>query len=482
MSSQGIDAPGCPAPALLGRDVPRYQTAMAASASETTTAARLRQARGMLRRGLRGGPGMIARRALYLGGVLLRGDRERLGRLMEGEPPAFPSLPGAAPASLLAKRFIDLRPIRVFPDPAPGPRLTLITDSLGRGSLFGGVATAVVLAAMLAPRLGRRLRIVTRHDRPGAEAVGTTLAAYGVSHAGTIEFQQAGLGPDAGALAIGPDELILTTSWWTTRAALGAVAPDRILYLIQEDERLFYAAGDDLLRCSEVLADRRLRFIVNTAMLQAHLASEGFAGIAERGVAFEPAFPPALYRAEPRPPAGPRRFFFYARPGNPRNLFWRGLEAISAAIERGVLPPEAWAFDFAGKDIPEVELPGGATLRRHENLSLTDYAALVRSVDIGLSLMATPHPSYPPLDLAASGAVAVTNRFGRKTGLEAYSRNILCVEPDLPSLIEGIAAAVRLADDAPARARNLAAGGLSRDWPTSFAPVLDRLAAECGCS
>ena len=105
-----------------------------------------------------------------------------------------------------------------------------------------------------------------------------------------------------------------------------------------------------------------------------------------------------------------------------------------------------------------------------------DYAALIRRVDVGLSLMSSPHPSYPPLDLAACGAVAVTNRFGPKQSLERYSANIICAEPSTAALADAIAQAVRLAADDEQRRRNCSAEGLCRNWLTSLAPVVDELA------
>jgi hypothetical protein len=98
-------------------------------------------------------------------------------------------------------------------------------------------------------------------------------------------------------------------------------------------------------------------------------------------------------------------------------------------------------------------------------------------MEVGLSLMYTPHPSYPPLDLAASGAVVVTNRFGRKRDLDRYSPNILCADPDVPSLLAALRDATALASDPEARAVNLAHSGLQREWAVSMAPALDRLAA-----
>jgi hypothetical protein len=429
----------------------------------------------LAKRGLSGGPRVAARRLLRVLWWTVTGQlRTRLAgrRVADGWPP------NAAVEDVLAARFSALRPLSVFPEPGAGRRLTLLTDGFGPGSLFGGVGTAILLAASLARRLDCALRVVTRTEAPDPERFGAILRLHGLNFAPNVEFMQSHLGPNARGVPIQDGDLMLTTSWWTTWAAMRAVAPQRILYLIQEDERLFYPAGEDQLRCSEVLADRRLRFVVNTAMLHAHFAAEGFESIASRGVSFEPAFPASVYFRGPRPTQGRRRFFFYARPNHLRNLFYRGLEAVAASIEANVLPPEVWDFYFVGQNIPSLVLPRGARLIRQENLAWADYAALVGSIEVGLALMATPHPSYPPLDLAASGAVVVTNRFGRKTSLESFSPNIICTECGVLDLVDGLQRAIQIADDEPLRARHAAAAGISRDWGASFGPVLDQLERE----
>ena len=138
------------------------------------------------------------------------------------------------------------------------------------------------------------------------------------------------------------------------------MSPKRVVYLIQEDERMFYAAGDEQTMCSETIADDRIRFVVNTAMLRDHLAREGFSNIYRRGIPFEPAFPEKLYFPEARPADDPRRtFFFYARPNNVRNLFLHGLAAIDEAISADILDPAEWRFHFVGSVIPTVQLNRG---------------------------------------------------------------------------------------------------------------------------
>ena len=128
---------------------------------------------------------------------------------------------------------------------------------------------------------------------------------------------------------------------------------------------------------------------------------------------------------------GKQNFFFYARPNNDRNLYWRGLEVINAAMREGVLAPDQWNFHFVGRELPDMELPGGVRPTVWARLPWSEYAELVSRMDLGLCLMDTPHPSYPPLDLAASGAVVVTNTHGSKKSLEQWSRNIIAAPPSV---------------------------------------------------
>lgn len=243
---------------------------------------------------------------------------------------------------------------------------------------------------------------------------------------------------------------------------------------------MFYPYGDDRLRCAETLADGRIRFVVNTKALFEHLVggSEPLPNVRSNGVWFEPAFPAMWAKrpaAPPRDGAAKRQFFFYARPNNLRNLYWRGLEAISAALEDRVLSPEEWDFNFVGRDLQPLRLPYDVSPRLVENLPWAEYAGFIRGMDVGLSLMDTPHPSYPPLDLAAAGAVVVTNRHGPKASLARYSENIICADPSVEGLVRGIADAVALADDARRRAENHARSRIGADWDAALRPVLDDL-------
>jgi hypothetical protein len=77
--------------------------------------------------------------------------------------------------------------------------------------------------------------------------------------------------------------------------------------------------------------------------------------------------------------------------------------------------------------------------------------------------------------LAASGAVVVTNRYGLKRDLDAFSKNIICSEIDVNSLVMALRDGVALATNQQARLENYRTSGLNRDWTASFASVIDTL-------
>lgn len=377
----------------------------------------------------------------------------------------------------LSTRMPASNAIPCFPVPNDRKRLSIVTDSVGPASLFGGVGTSIILATLMAQRMKASLRLVTRTDRPDARAIRSVLDANGLSLDVPLETVFV---PPTGSrsLPVSEQDYFLTTSWWSTRALLGSIQRDRIAYLLQEDERMFYPYGDTRLACEQTLNEQNLFVVVNTRLLHQHLSSgpESLPELADRSTWFEPAFPGLSPKARVTTPK--RRFFFYARPSNPRNLFNTGVAALADAISNGLFPPSEWEIHFVGKDIPELILPRGIRPYIHEGLSWNAYQSLVRSMDAGFVLMGTPHPSYPPLDLAAHGAAVLTTTHGIKTDLSRYSENIIMASPEPRALAEGLARLVRLAGDDAGRAARRKTDGICRDWRETLEPTVDRVMAH----
>ncbi len=354
----------------------------------------------------------------------------------------------------------------------------IVTDSIGSSSLFGGVGTAIILGVLAANNLSASLKIITRTEpsNPIDLANFLNLLSLKLDYEVTFIFAP----PANSRIEIGysASDLFITTSWWTTFATLKSVPVKQTLYLLQEDERMFYAFGDERLKCDSVLRNPELSVVINTKLLFDHFISDGTIKSERSATWFEPSFPSAVYLPSTSGEVEhkKRRFFFYARPNNPRNLYEFGIDLINQAIDTGVISVDEWDIYLVGNNIPEKPLGNRCAPIVCEGLDWKNYAALIRSMDLGLCLMYTPHPSYPPLDLVASGAVVVTNAFGNKTTLENYSRNIITADLGCDALLQGFSKGIALSKDGVTRQGNFNSQTVLRDWEQSFSKIIARLA------
>jgi O-antigen biosynthesis protein len=356
----------------------------------------------------------------------------------------------------------------------------IITDSIGSSSLFGGVGTAIILGVLAANNLSASLKIITRTEPSNPADLENFLNLLSLRLDNEVAFIFAP--PTNNRIEIGysVSDIFITTSWWTTSATMKSIPLKQILYLLQEDERMFYAFGDERLRCDTVLRNPELSVLINTKLLFDHFISDGTIKPERLAIWFEPSFPSTVYRSSTSYEMEPkkRRFFFYARPNNPRNLYEFGINLINQALDTGVMSVDEWDIYIVGKNIPEKPLGGRCVPIICEGLDWKNYAALIRAMDLGLCLMYTPHPSYPPLDLVASGAVVVTNAFGNKMSLENYSKNIVIADLSYEALLQGLSEGIAMSKDGATRKENFKSQTLLTDWEQSFLKIIAHLAAR----
>ncbi len=381
---------------------------------------------------------------------------------------------GVVSMDLLYRRWPGIEPLRVIGEAGP-PRVNIVTDSLQPTSLFGGVATAILVAALWAERTDRTLRVVTRTEVSDLGDLSSLLSLNGITLDHNPEIVHIPL-EKGDFLEVGDADVFLTTSWWTTASALASIPAERIAYILQEDEREFYPSGDERLLAAETMNTPGITVIVNTANLLEQLIDSGLDGLRETATAFEPAFSLYMSDGQARPRSANRNLFFYGRPNNPRNLFYRGTRALDLAIERGILDTSAWTVCVAGHSVPRFSFCDGSNPRYFEGMSWETYRTFLNTIDLGFSLMATPHPSYPPLDLAAAGAVVVTNTWPGKPDLSRFAPRMIQAEPSLEGLVQGLQRGLAAAD-APAAGAGILPP-YSNDWQTNLSETIERLARE----
>jgi hypothetical protein len=355
-----------------------------------------------------------------------------------------PAPKGSAPSPPIQDRVGQLRRPSLVASPRSGYRLNLVVPTVDGAGTFGGIRTALDLFETVGADVSeRRIVSVARHPPQGAAAV-TAYTPVDDGDDPEIPLQLVRASRATDRLAIRADDVFMAT-YWTTAELVGRIrrwqgttygsVPERFGYVIQDFEPGFYAFSAEwmLARATYDQPDETIG-VYNTSALREYFHGTGIRF--EQEYAFEPRLLSELRAAMAAPPTvRSRTIVVYGRPGTPRNAFPAIVDGLRAwhAANADASP---WELVSVGRSHPDIELGGGAVLRSIGKLDLDGYAALLRRAAIGISLMISPHPSYPPLEMATLGMLVLTNRFGAKD-LSTWHSNIRTTD-DISA--EGLAA------------------------------------------
>ena len=391
---------------------------------------------------------------------------ELFGRLLDQHFGADSAGAGFAKALTWLPGVVPLN-LRIDPALSATPTLTVLIPALTLEGMSGGPNTAIQIAARLA-EAGVPVRLVSTDAAAGPA---TELRAHIAALTGRTPDRLSIVdhADRALPLAMGARDVFFATAWWTAqmvKLAQPTTGPRRFLYQIAEFEPAFYPAASEFALALEtygldfhgLICER----LVADYLTEQRIGRFGDPGFAARCAVFEPAVDRTRFHPEPHD-GGPRRLLFYCRPTKARrNLSELALHALKRAVDAGLFDGAAWEMLFIGEDLPPLELGRGLTIRAAPWLGYDAYAALLRRSDLLLSLMLSPHTSYPPLEFAACGGLAVHNTYATKTAarLAALSSNIVAVEPTVDGIVDGLGRAVAALD----RPRASAPLGLPASW------------------
>ena len=85
----------------------------------------------------------------------------------------------------------------------------------------------------------------------------------------------------------------------------------------------------------------------------------------------------------------------------------------------------------AGEAHADIDLGNGCILHSVGKLSLDEYSQILLDSYAGISLMVSPHPSYPPLEMSTFGVNTITNCYGQKD-LATFNDNIFSLKSCSP--------------------------------------------------
>jgi O-antigen biosynthesis protein len=361
--------------------------------------------------------------ALYRG---LRG-------LVLGPPPSpVPRTPRPAAAEPSVEGVLELRRVSPIRSPFDGYRLNLLVPTVAPAGTFGGIRTALDLFEAVgddAP--ARRIVSLAPLDQAGAATVPDyAWTPPGEDSEGPAQVVSVG-SARSGSLAVGPRDVFVATFWTTAelvarmrgwQAATFGSTPAQWVYVIQDHEPGFYPSSAQSELARATYDDRSSTVaLFNTELLRGAFHDAGIRFAHE--FAFEPRIPGPLRDALASVP-GPRTrtIVVYGRPRTPRNAFPAIVDGLRA-WRRSDPASERWTVVSAGQPHPDVDLGGGLGMEALGKLDLPAYAGLLRTSAIGISLMVSPHPSYPPLEMAHLGLLVATNRYGAKD-LSSWHSNV----------------------------------------------------------
>jgi hypothetical protein len=254
-----------------------------------------------------------------------------------------------------------------------------------------------------------------------------------------------------GRLDLRAHELFVATAWWTAHLALKLEADRKsffggglpFVYLIQDDEAFFYARGSRSSLAEATYRAAREAFVVinSEELFLAILAKYDFN--AAWGLPYEiDAQVSAALCEKPRE----RLLLVYGRPSVSRNAFEIVCDGLYLWQQRDPNRAHRWRILFLGEDFPDGLLHPIQNATVVGKASLEDYGALLSRASVGVSLMLSPHPSYPPLEMAEAGLLTISNAFEGRNPTRRFDNILTLTTLDPQSLVDAIEQAVAAAE------------------------------------
>ncbi len=331
-----------------------------------------------------------------------------------------------------------------------GARLNLVIPSILVEHTFGGVATAIRFFEELCDEYDCASRIIVTdafvkngdrssfHDYTIIDAMDdVTLRKQIVEMVGPERKMK--------SIPVSAEDIFVVTAWWTACSIADVIRwqaekygkkAKPLIYLIQDYEPGFYPWSSRYM-----LAESTYRFefptyaVINSKLLCDFFDQKKY--IFEKKWYFEPMINPTLKKFLPRENGDvskKKQILFYGRPtAATRNMFELIISALSIWCEKEPNAAE-WAIFSAGEKHENIVIGRGVEIQSLGKLSIEDYAKVMIESYAGISLMASPHPSYPPLEMSSFGMKTITNCFENKD-MANFNQNIISVKSCAPLVI-----------------------------------------------
>ena len=325
------------------------------------------------------------------------------------------------------------------------PRLNVIVPTLNPEHVFGGISTALKFFETLAGELNVNRRIIVA-DEATEEIFLKKYPGYELTDSSkdiTIAKQVVPFSDRAGrTLPVGRNDIFITTGWWTAAVAknvlkfisenFGSAYP--MIYFIQDYEPYFYPwSSYSAMAESTYHPENPVIAVFNSHQLRDYFKMHGYSFYKE--YSFDPVLNASLKGEilKNPPKLKEKKIIVYGRPSIPRNC----MEIVAESLRKWAIlshDAEEWELISAGEKHPPLNVGVNCTLRSVGKLSIEKYAEMMSACYAGISLMVSPHPSYPPLEMSTFGIKTITNTYENKD-LSGFNSNIISLSDITPDNI-----------------------------------------------
>lgn len=323
----------------------------------------------------------------------------------------------------------------------PRRRMNLLVPSINAEHVFGGISTALKFFDTLVKALGYDARMILVDAEPDKEAVKKYSGEYTFVKPEDDSMEEKQIVPYSNrynrSIPVSENDYFLFTGWWTAYCCQDAyvgfestfgIRPNIFLYFIQDYEPGFYSWSTKYLLADSTYRNPYPTIAIFNSMLLKEFFDDNHYQFAY-SFAFDPVLNDGLRKAleqMPQQVKKKKQILVYGRPGTERNAF----NLVVAALKKWVyMQPdiEEWEILSAGEMHRSVTLGNGKELISVGKLSIEEYAKMLQETYAGISLMCSPHPSYPPLEMSVFDVKTITNTYANKD-LKDFNQNIVSLD------------------------------------------------------
>ncbi len=378
----------------------------------------------------------------------------------------------------------EVRPIRFRKGDEDGTRLNILLPSINEEDVFGGIATALKFYERMAAELGCPMRIIILDGEPRKNDIAKRYPDYELVRpsASSKLFRQIVpmVSRDHETLEVTNGDVFIFTIWWGAFCIQNEYAnwsedelrPRPFVYLIQDYEPGFYAWSSRYMLADSTYRTKYPQIAVfNSGLLRDYFDGKDYEFAAKYH--FEPTLNASLKErllAQEGTVAKRKRVLVYGRPSTDRNAFEIIVEGLREWVRTSTVSAE-WDMVAAGETFEPVYLGKGRSLVSLGKLTLDEYATALSEAAAGISLMVSPHPSYPPLEMASFGVKVITNKYGNKD-LSSFSDNVVSLDALSPQSVARALEEIALAYKPEVPCGNVAPGYLDDVDAFAFAGEL----------